>query len=148
MNYSICRISRVAYDGALEDLYASDPNLHKKSFDEQSCQFFERFLVYSDSFSRAMRKLGNESYEILYNAEHIQKAWAEENGVKYGENWMRDISFEQIRLLKPDVIYFQGIGRDSLLFLGNGGLRQTFPFLKLIVTKLALFGAFSGDVVL
>ena len=109
----------------------------------QAREFFDRFLVYSDSFSRGMQSLGNEGIEILCNAEHIQKAWARENGFEYSEDgWIQEIIRAQIAELKPDVIYIQGISRDPQSFLPEGTFRAENPFVKLVVA----YSGFPHDI--
>lgn len=133
-NYRICRVNRTAYAPVFDRMYADDPELKHRPSDVQAQTFFDQFLVYSDSFSRGMQSLGNESSELLCNAEHIQKAWANENGVSYSEDgWIREIMLAQIEKLRPDVIYIQGISRDPTGFLPEGGFRAEHPFVKSVV---------------
>ena len=58
-NYRICRISRIAYEPALASLYLREPALSQGSYDAQLQAFFDNSLVYSDSFSDAMRALAS-----------------------------------------------------------------------------------------
>ncbi len=133
-NYRICRISRVAYMSAINNLYEDRPELKSASSEDQKNAFFAEHLIYSDSFKREMTKIGNDAYEILCNADRIQKAWARENGVRYSEeNWIRDILFAQIEKIRPDVIYIQGLSSDREGFLPDRGFRDQFPFVKLVV---------------
>lgn len=133
-NYSICRISRTAYKPALDQLYAENADLEGASYETQSRAFFDRGLVYSDSFSRAMRGLGNVATELLCNAEHIQKAWAREHGINYSEDaWVREISLAQIESWRPDVLFIQGISTSPDGFLPDRGFREKFPFVKCVV---------------
>ena len=133
-NYRICRINRTAYAPVFDRMYADDPNLKHQPSEVQARMYFDQCLVYSDSFSRGMRSLENEAFEILCNAEHIQKAWARENGVEYSEDgWVQEIVRAQIATLQPDVIYIQGISADSQAFLPEGQFRADNPFVKLVV---------------
>ena len=142
-NYRICRINRTAYGPVFDRMYTNEPELKHRPSDVQAQAFFDQFLVYSDSFSRGMRSLGNESFEILCNAEHIQKAWAGENGVPYSEDgWIQEIVRAQIADRQPDVIYIQGISTDSQGFLPEGQFRADNPFVKLVVA----YSGFPHDV--
>ncbi len=133
-NYRICRISRVAYRPALASLYDRDPALRTRTHAAQMQAFFDHSLVYSDSFSDAMRALGNEAVELISNAEIIQKTWAAENGVRYDENdWIRQILYAQIAAIRPDVIFVQGLSTDPENFQPTRELRERFPFVRLIV---------------
>lgn len=119
---------------ALDNLYGDRPELKSVSSEEQKEAFFAKHLIYSDSFKREMTKIGNDAYEILCNADHIQKTWARENGVRYFEkNWIREILWAQIEKIRPDVIYIQGISVDRHGFLPDQGFRDRFPFVKLVV---------------
>lgn len=119
---------------ALDNLYGDHPELKSVSSEEQKEAFFAKHLIYSDSFKREMTKIGNDACEILCNADHIQKTWARENGVRYSEeNWIREILWAQIEKIRPDVIYIQGISVDRHGFLPDQGFRDRFPFVKLVV---------------
>lgn len=133
-NYRICRISRVAYKAAFRNFYEECPELSSASSEEQKNAFFEKCLIYSDSFRRGMTEIGNETHEILCNAENIQKTWARENGIQYSEkDWIREITWAQIGKIRPDVVYIQGLTVDPEGFLPDRGFRDQFPFIKLVV---------------
>ena len=133
-NYRICRISRIAYGPALASLYVRDPALSSASYDAQLQTFFDNSLVYSDSFSDAMRALGNEAVELISNAENIQKTWAQENGVTYSADvWIREILYAQIEAIRPDVVFVQGLSTDPQNFQPTRAFRERFPFVRLVV---------------
>lgn len=133
-NYRICRISRIAYGPALASLYVRDPALSDASYDAQLQTFFDNSLVYSDSFSDAMRALGNDAVELISNAENIQKTWAGEHGVPYGaDDWIREILYAQIEAIRPDVVFVQGLSSDPQNFQPTRAFRERFPFVRLVV---------------
>ncbi len=133
-NYRICRISRIAYEPALASLYLRDPALSQASYDAQLQAFFDNSLVYSDSFSDAMRALGNEAVELISNAENIQKTWAKEHGAPYGaDDWIREILYAQIEAIQPDVVFVQGLSTDPQNFQPTREFRERFPFVRLVV---------------
>lgn len=133
-NYRICRISRIAYGPALESLYLRDPTLVDAPYDTQLQAFFDNSLVYSDSFSDAMRTLGNEAVELISNAESIQKTWAREHGATYSdEDWIREILYAQIEAIRPDVVFVQGLSTDPQNFQPTREVRERFPFVRLVV---------------
>ena len=136
--YRICRINLTAYPPVFDRLYSDKPDLHQQPSDVQAREFFDNCLIYSDSFSRGMCALGNESHEILCNAEPIQKKWANENGVVYSEeDWIREIVWAQLAEIRPDVLYIQGICADTENWFTGSSFREAFPFIRIIV-------AFSG----
>jgi spore maturation protein CgeB len=138
MGYRALRISRTAYRGAFDQLYLTRPDLQEAPFKDQMEAFFKASLMYSDWFSRNMDSFGNESIEVMCNAESIQKAWAAENDVSWDEdNWILQITLAQIEKFRPDVIFIQGISTDPEGFLPPPGFSEDYPFVKLVV-------AFSG----
>jgi spore maturation protein CgeB len=81
---------------------------------------------YSDYFSRHLSDLGAEAWEIVHNAEPLQKAWAKENNTsKSGYS----LIMEQIARYRPDVVFIQ----DSVNFPGYfvKGLREYVSSVKL-----------------
>ena len=127
-NYRICRISRIAYRPALASLYIRDPALTDASYDAQLQALFDNSLVYSDSFSDAMRGLGNDAVELISNAETIQKTWAQEHGATYGtDDWIREILYAQIEAIRPDVIFIQGLSTDPENFQSDACLSRALP---------------------
>lgn len=131
-SYKIVRIAHINYPAALRSLYHGVPGLEKRPYEEQIAAIFASRLVYSDSFSRSMRKLGAEAHEIIHNAVSAQKMWARERGVIVHENQpISDIALHQIAELKPDVVYYQGSCPFSVS--AQKSFRRRFPFVKLIV---------------
>jgi len=84
--------------------------------------------AWSDFYSKHLRELGNEAFEIVSNAEPLQNQWARENG---SASRGRDIVFDQLKAIKPDVVLFQ----DSFTFNGERvkELRKNVPSIKLII---------------
>jgi spore maturation protein CgeB len=54
--------------------------------------------------------LGNEAQDIFASFEHLQKLWAEENGLRYEwTEWLRSIVLAQVKSFQPDVLYLQDL---------------------------------------
>ena len=139
-NYRILRVSHLFYHRALDILFQKYPDLTTKSYKEQLEIFFSCAFVYTDGFSRAMRQLGNEAYEIVYDLEWLQKTWAKEKGTKYNEqNWQQDILLSQICAIKPDVVYFQH--SPPMSHQAFKTLKQDYSFIK----KVVVHRGFPGD---
>ena len=88
--------------------------------------------VHLNSFSQNMNDLGHKCDEIVLDLETLQKSWAKENSVQFGErNWRDDIMMEQIIAYKPEIILFQG----SLPFGGwlTTRLKELVPSLRKIL---------------
>lgn len=137
MNFKILRVTHSAhYKDAVDGFYSKFPDFDSLSFNEKVKTLYSEALFYSNSFSEAMRKTGNDSYEISFDFASLQKSWADENNVKYTDKtWKTDILFAQINHIKPDIIYFQAI----YPFDESMDLKKQFPFLKIIA-------AFSGSI--
>jgi len=75
-----------------------------------------------------LAKLGVEAYEIIYNAESLQKAWASEHSLSLSG---KELLIEQLKIMKPDVVFFQ----DSNVFSGEwiDYLRLKIPSIKNII---------------
>jgi hypothetical protein len=122
------------------------PDLEKKTYKEKLAGLLEGKIIYSDSFSRSMRDLGQDAYEIIWDLEVLQKTWAKEHGIQYrSDNWQFEILCAQIRHLKPDVVYFQGTeaaipGR----FENTSRSRTLVTLLKERFSFIRLIAMFSG----
>lgn len=130
MSYCFVKVTTY-YQEYLKNFYARYPFSKQQSYQEQYDQLMADAFGWSDFFSKNLRKLGVEAYEIVANPESLQKAWASEHGLKFSSDWMKSIVLEQLRAYKPDVILFQ----DSQTF--NGGwvkeLRSRIPSLKTVI---------------
>ncbi|MBF0253987.1 MAG: glycosyltransferase family 1 protein [Candidatus Omnitrophica bacterium] len=132
--YRIVRIAGLHYGEALRSFYEAHPDLQGQPYAEQKRALLEGSLVWGEAFSVAMRSLGHDAEEIIYDAEPLQKAWASEHGISVAASgWRTAVLLSQIEALKPDVLYLQdtysldpGIRRT---------LKQRFSFLK----KLFIF---------
>src|SRR4030043_2331496 len=69
------------YNWFLQWLYSQHAGLNDRSYEEQVRVNAEVFFIWSSSYSRNLRKLGHESWEIQVNNEWMQKAWAREYGM-------------------------------------------------------------------
>jgi hypothetical protein len=121
------------YRNFLNEFYANRPELASQSYAEQHAALMGSLYGYSDYWTTALRKLGYETDEVVYNAEPPQKRWAEENGIRYDpERWMLDIVFAQIKAFRPDVLYISsGDPNFSGVFVKH--CREICPTIKLVV---------------
>ena len=128
MNYKILRIKNFGFN--LSFYHKNDPfkNYQDSLFDIESKKF-----IYCDGFSREMKKLGNLCFEIISKNEDLQKKWANENDFQYGNDWHDDILIEQIKTIRPDILYFE----DSIPFKKNINfdIKHFFPFVKKIIVR-------------
>ena len=109
MSYKIVRITEVHPASALEKVLDQNPALKRMRHDELKSALFQYQLGYSDSFSDAMKRLGNEAEEIVSNSEILLRKWAEENHVVSSEaNWRAEILLAQLSKIRPDVVLLMG----------------------------------------
>jgi spore maturation protein CgeB len=141
-SFKILRISHLAYPQALSAFLNKNKNFNYKSYNEQLTLFFNDKLVYGDSFSRAMNRIGHECYEVVYDLEITQKKWAFENNIDYdNKNWVEEIVLSQIKYYKPEIIYFQHY--PPLQFNIWSNLKNIFPSVKKIIVHRAFPGNFD-----
>ena len=66
-------------------LYAQQPGLEEQPYHEQMRARNESLFGVADFYSKNLRKLGHEAFDIHANNGFMQKAWAKENGVRVKE---------------------------------------------------------------
>lgn len=95
------------YRDALGWFYRRHPGLEQQSYAVQHAALMAERLAWSDSWKHYLEKLDVGSVdEVVVNAEHLQKRWAQEHGLVYGEqSWMRDILAAQLAHSRPDVLF-------------------------------------------
>lgn len=139
--YRIVRIAPLHYGPLTTGLYDANPSLASESYADQQSLLFQASNVYGDGFSKAMRSIGHDANEILYDSPALQKTWAKENGVRYTtDQWQTEIALAQIEDLRPEVVYFQGV---SLPYPVRKDLKRRFPFIRLVVVFKGYPGGFG-----
>jgi len=94
------------YPAFLQSLYESNPGLAAKSYSEQMQARNNSLFGVADFYSRNLRKLGHEAWEIHANNETMQAAWTREHGVKTSlDGWLHEAKRlareSPLRYLKP-----------------------------------------------
>ena len=80
------------------------------SYQELYDRFVRTRYGLSNFYAKHMEALGNEAQDLFASFEPLQKAWAREQGVEYGEDtWLRDIVLAQVKAFQPDVLYLQDL---------------------------------------
>lgn len=98
------KISRL-YPVYIDGLYEAHPNWKDLPYDEQMRHVLDDGFWWADFYTSAFTNLGYETQEIIANARILQKKWAQEHDLKIdGDNWQKQILFEQIKDFKPDVL--------------------------------------------
>lgn len=127
MSYKLVKIASY-YKDFLTNFYAENTKLPEKSYQNQLSALMKAGNSWADYYSKNLEKLGVEAYEIVANAIPLQKAWANENNSD--RNGVQ-LVLEQIKKLKPDVVWFQ----DSFTFNGQfiRDLRREVSSVKLVI---------------
>jgi spore maturation protein CgeB len=127
MSYRFVKVTSF-YRDFLRQYYLANPQIISQSYNHQYRHLMDQAYGWSDFYSQHLRTLGVESHEIVFNAEHLQNAWANEHGIK--GSW-KEILFEQLKALKPDVVYFQ----ESFKLNGEWitYLRENIPSIKQVI---------------
>lgn len=137
--YRIVRIAGVHSNVAIDQIYKKNPDLKHRSYEEQKQAFFDEALMYSDTFSREMRKFHHFVEEILYDVEILQKTWCREKGIKLGKDkWQYEVLLAQLADLKPEIVFFQDI--YSLPYDLKARLKEKIPSIQ----KIVLFRGYPG----
>jgi spore maturation protein CgeB len=127
MTYRFVKITSF-YRDFLQQYYDANPQIIGQNYDVQFRHLMDQAYGWSDYYSRHLQSLGVDSHEIVFNAEHLQRAWAREHKVSGS---LIEILFAQLDNLKPDIIYFQ----ESFKFNGPWikHLRERIPSIKQII---------------
>ncbi len=130
-NYRIVRVSNNVYRTFVDALYHEKPELVTQSYAAQLGAMFERAFMYSNSFSNEMNALGNNAYEIIWDAHRAQDTWAAEHGLNIDDyNRYLTILLRQIESLQPEILYFQGYCPFPPDIFDE--VRRRCPFIKVV----------------
>ena len=138
-------------------LYAQHPGLDKRPYDEQMQVRYDSLFGDADFYSRNLRLLGHEAFDIYANNEFMQRAWAREHGIQTksipswmhrsilkplfhrllqsrlnGQSWFHEILAAQIRCYSPDILLNQAMGSIRSPFL-----KAIKPSVRLLVGQIA-----------
>lgn len=142
------------YPEFLADLYGSNPGLAEASYADQLEARYASLFSVADYYSRNLRGLGHEAWELYVNNEPLQRAWAREHGIELpasvvrewrlrrgflpwrvavpDDRWMMAAARSQIEHYRPDVIVNQDVHG-----IGDPIIKAAKPFAKLTVAQLA-----------
>ncbi len=114
-------------------IYADNPGLELKSYNEQFRVLMDACFWEADFWSKNLNKTGKyEAVDVLVNAPALQKQWAKENNAPYSAaNWIQDILEAQIAEFKPDIFFAQDFPDIDAGFKHR--LKKKYPFLKIIL---------------
>ncbi len=135
------------YDNFLKSFYSRHPEVELLDFESHRAFLMAQRFGTSDAYSFNLKKLGCQAQEIVTNDDILQMKWARENDIKalssyrylnYGlmkiirYNWRYKIIEEQVKQIKPDVLYIQEGN-----ILSDAFIAKLKPLVKLVVGQVA-----------
>ncbi len=127
MNYRFVKVTNF-YRNFLKYYYLKNPHISDKSYAEQYESLMNEAFGWSNFYQLHLNNLGNEAFEIVANADHLQSVWAKEHNLALtGE----ELLLEQLKFYKPEVAFFQDSISFSSSFLKQ--LKQNVPSVKKII---------------
>jgi spore maturation protein CgeB len=109
MNYRFQKFTSV-YPAFAQQFLARNPGYEQLSYQELYDKFINTQYGLSNFYEKHMKALGNEAQDIFASFEHLQKLWAEKNGLRYeGTDWLKSIVIAQVKSFQPDVVYLQDL---------------------------------------
>jgi len=116
------------YPQFLSEWYEKHPEAKALNYQEQYRALMASGWAWADHYQKELTLLSVEAHEVVLNAEPLQHAWAREHGVQGGA---LQIVFEQIKALKPEVLFFQDSFSFSPDYLRE--VRKVVPSVKLML---------------
>ncbi|OGQ92973.1 MAG: hypothetical protein A2253_08330 [Deltaproteobacteria bacterium RIFOXYA2_FULL_55_11] len=133
------------YAEFLRWLYAQYPGLEKQPYEEQMRARVESLFGVADFYSSNLCKLGHEAWDIHGNNEFMQKAWAQEHGIRIDPSTPTAQSLRKIlqragRIGANNMVY--GLIRREVLGQ-SGRFRNVWGADHALLAELALRGSFA-----
>jgi len=117
------------YPQFLESHYRRNPGLDSAPYSKQLDSLVSRCFGDSDFYSAPLRAAGWDASDLLANCAQVQQTWARENAF-LGNGF--EIALEQIRRLRPNVVYIQDLSLAT-----SAVLSAIRPHTDLIVGQIA-----------
>ena len=127
-DHTICFVG-TCYDGFIAHHYQLHPELLQMGYQTQLDGLLGTGFGDADFYSRGMSLAGWHASDVVVNCAELQGTWAREHGFS-GD--LIAILVEQMRRLKPDVIYLQNLTLASAEIL-----QRLRPHTRLIVGQIA-----------
>ncbi|MDT3676190.1 CgeB family protein [Microcystis wesenbergii] len=120
------------YPTYLKQFYSRHPQLKNQDYKTQYQNLVYDCFGWADFWTQALRPFNYDVWELVANAEILQKKWAEENGLKYkSQNWLIEIITAQVKQFQPDILFVDDhvtFTRDTILHI-----RHECPSIKLVL---------------
>lgn len=126
-----CVFINTYYEAFLKQHYDTHPNLAMRSYQEQHASLQSACFGDSDFYSSNIRKAGWGAIDLIVNCRPLQAAWAKEQGITKEISPIA-VAIEQIRSLRPQVLYLQDLGLATKQFC-----EAVRPSVELIIGQIA-----------
>ena len=93
------------YEQYLKSFYAANPWFSGMSYQEQTKLLQSDFYGEPGSYATWAERLGHDCELIITNCEPMQRRWAEEHNIPFGDDWQKTVALEQVKQFQPDVFY-------------------------------------------
>lgn len=130
MSYRIVRITNL-YNEYLRQYYIKFPIIKEATFAAQHDHLVNNSFDTVSSFSKNMRDIGVDAFSIFTNATWLQNQWKIENKC---EKTGKDLIYEQIRSLSPDVVWLDDITLIDRRWISY--IRENIQSIKIITGHL------------
>ncbi len=127
----VCVFINTYYEAFLTQHYTSHPQLARLPYQKQQGSLQTTCFGDSDFYSCGLRKAGWEAVDLIVNCQPLQDSWAKVRGIVNGAHLIA-VAIEQIRELKPQVLYLQDLGIGTQEFIAAAR-----PHVDLIVGQIA-----------
>ena len=125
-----CVFVNTFYQAFLNAFRAQRPDLALASYGQQRDALIGTFFGDSDFYSSGLRKAGWDAEDLIVNDPNLARQWALETG--FSSSHPLEVAIEQIRRLRPQVVYLQDLG-----FATQDFLNRIRPLTELIVGQIA-----------
>lgn len=124
-----CIFLNTYYSRFVNNYYRRNPEHAQLSYQEQKALLQGTWFGDCDFYSSGLKKSGWQADDFIVNCAPLQNAWARENGIS-AEGL--SIAIEQIRSVKPQVLYLQDLNLANKEFLNAAR-----PHVGIIVGQIA-----------
>lgn len=128
MSYKFLKVTSY-YPSFLDYFYKKYPQAHTKTYNQHLDLLLNEAFGWGNFFQINLNRLGNDAYEIVYNADSAQVAWARENHLNLITP--EEIFFNQLKKINPDILFLQDISLFSKHFIDR--IRNEIQSVKLII---------------
>lgn len=120
------------YHTYLQKFYAKQHLLKTQPYVVQHKELIEDCFGASNFWSNALNKLGYKTFDLIANAEYLQKSWANENDVNFDdEKWLYEIASAQIKKFNPNILFIADYTTFTAEFIKT--IRRECPSIRLIL---------------